>query len=61
MVTTFLPLEAYRDFSRRSRAANSTIGSPVWLKFELMSAFIIVLVTYDEEGATVSGCIQIMF
>ena len=32
--TTFLPLEVYGDFSRRSRATNSTVLGPIWPNFE---------------------------
>ena len=39
----------YRDFSRHSRAANSTIRSQIWLKFKLIPAFMVVLVTYKNE------------
>ena len=49
VVTTLLPLQVYRDFSRLSRAANSTVSSPIWLKFELISAFMIVLITCKNE------------
>ena len=49
VVTTFLPLQVYRDFSRRSRAANSAVRSPIWSKFELVQAFMVVLVTCKNE------------
>ena len=32
-------------FFRRSRAANSAVSSPIWLKFELVQDFMHVLVT----------------
>ena len=34
--TRFLPLKVYRDFSRRSRAANSAVLGPIWPNFELI-------------------------
>ena len=37
------------DFSRRSRAANSPVRSLIWLKFELIQVFIVVLVTCKNE------------
>ena len=58
--TTFLPLYVYGDFSRRSRAANSTVLGPTWPNFELVRDVMDVLVTckYEEyliknEGARV--------
>ena len=48
-VTTFLLLLVQRDFSRRSRAANSPVRSLIWLKFELIQAFMLVLVTCKNE------------
>ena len=36
-------------FFRRSRAANSKVGKGILLKFELIQAFIVVLVTCKNE------------
>ena len=49
MVTAFFPL--YVDFTRRSRAANSTVYSPKWPNFELVRDVIVVLITckYEED------------
>ena len=61
MVTTFPPLSVYRDFSRHSRAANSTVRSPVWSKFELIPAFMEVLVTCkNEEDPIKSGGTRVL-
>ena len=48
--TRFLPL-VYGDFSRRSRAANSTVLGLIWPNFELVRDVIDVLVTckYEED------------
>ena len=58
--TTFLPLKVYGDFSRRSRAANSTVLGLNLPNFELVRDVMDVLVTckYEEypiknEGARV--------
>ena len=34
--TRFLPLKAYWDFSRRSRAAHSAVHGRIWLNFKLV-------------------------
>ena len=49
--TKFLPLLVYRDFSRRSGAANSAVLGPIWPNFELVRDVINVLVTckYEED------------
>ena len=41
----------YGDFSRRSRAANSTVLGPIWPNFELVQDVMDVLVTckYEED------------
>ena len=51
MVTRFLPLEVYGDFSNRSRAANSAVLGPIWPNFKLVRDLINVLVTckYEED------------
>ena len=41
--TTYLPLEVYGDFSRCSRAANSTVPGPIWRNFEIVRDVIDVL------------------
>ena len=58
--TRFLPLKVYGDFSRRSRAANSTVLGPIWPNFELLRDVMDVFITckYEEvltknEGARV--------
>ena len=60
VVTRFLPLLVYGDFSRRSRADNSAVLGRIWPKFELVRDIMVVLVTckYEEdpiknEGASV--------
>ena len=47
VATTYLPF--YVDFSKCSRAANSAVGSWIWLKFKLCQEFMIVLVTCKNE------------
>ena len=37
------------DFSRRSRAANSAVYSPIWSNFELVRDFMVVLLTCKNE------------
>ena len=37
------------DFSRRSRAANSAVHSPIWSNFELVQDFMVVLLTCKNE------------
>ena len=37
------------QFLRRSRAANSIVGNGIWLKFNLIQAFIGVLITSNNE------------
>ena len=41
----------YRDFSRRSRAANSAVLGPIWPNFELVRDVMNVLITcqYEED------------
>ena len=43
MVTRFLPLQVYGDFSNRSRAAHSTVLGPIWPNFELVRDLMDVL------------------
>ena len=47
--TSFFRLKAYGDFFRRSRAANSLVGGPIRLKFELTRALMHVFVTCKYE------------
>ena len=42
-------LTRYMLFFRRSRAANSEVGSGILPKFKLIQAFIVVLVTCTNE------------
>ena len=51
MVTRFLPLKVYGDFSNCSRAANSAVLGPIWPNFELVRDLMDVLVTckYEED------------
>ena len=42
-------LQDYMSFSRRSRAANSEVRYGLLPKFELIQAFIVVLVTCKNE------------
>ena len=41
--------QIYRDFSRRSRAANSEVCGLIWPNFELIRDFMVVLVTCKNE------------
>ena len=51
MLTRFLPLVVYGDFSKRSRAAYSAVFGPIWPNFELVRDVMDVLVTckYEED------------
>ena len=51
VLTRFLPVKVYGDFSRRSRAANSAVLGPIWPNFELVRDVIDVLITckYEED------------
>ena len=51
MFTRFLPLKVYGDFSRRPRAANSTVLGPIWPNFEIVRNVMDVLITckYEED------------
>ena len=55
--TRFLPLKVFGDFSRRSRAANSTVLGPIWPNFELVLDLIDVLITckYEEDPTKNEG------
>ena len=53
VATTFLPLKVYEDSSfRRSLAANSAAGGRIWPNFEIVRAFMHVLITckYKKIG-----------
>ena len=39
----------YIDFSRRARAGNSVVSGRVWLKLELIQAFVNALVSCKHE------------
>ena len=47
VMTSFFPL--YGNFFRRSRAANSVVGGPIWPKFELIQDIMHVLITCKFE------------
>ena len=47
--TSLFPLQAYGDFFRRSRAANSAVCGPIRLKFELVRALMHVIITCKYE------------
>ena len=49
VVTTDLPLYVYGDFSRHSRAANSTVQGMTWPNFKRIRNFMVVLVTCKNE------------
>ena len=49
VVTPFFPLQVYGDFSRRQRAANSAVLSPIWPNFELIRDVLDALVTCKNE------------
>ena len=49
VVTTFLPLGVYGDFSRRSREANSAVLCWILPNFEPIRDFMVVLVTCKNE------------
>ena len=55
VVTTFLPLSVYGDFSRRARAANSAVHSPI-SGFEVVQDVMVVLTTCkDEDPIKIEG------
>ena len=45
VVTTFLQLQVYGDFSRRSRAANSAAFGLIWLTSDLIRDVMVVLLS----------------
>ena len=49
VMTSFFPLKVYGDFFRRSRAANSVVGGPIWPKFKLIQDIMHVLITCKFE------------
>ena len=46
---TILPIMSMGVFLRRSRAANSVVGGPIWPKFELIQDIMHVLITCNFE------------
>ena len=53
VLTTSLPLQVYGDFFKRSRAANSTLHGWIWLNFELIRDFMVVLITCKNEEVSI--------
>ena len=49
VVTTFLPLKVYGDFSRHSRAANFAVRGLILMNFEPNRDFIVVLLICKNE------------
>ena len=49
VVTTFLPLKVYGDFSRRSRAANSSVPGRILSHLEPMRDLMVVLFTCKDK------------
>ena len=49
VMTLFFPLSVYGNFFRRSRAANSVVGGPIWPKFELIQDIMHVLISCKFE------------
>ena len=50
VAATFLPLYVFGNYSRHSRAANSTVPSESWVKFKFNQAFMVVLITCKNEN-----------
>ena len=48
MATSFLPLYIYRNFSKRSRAANSAVLGQIWPNFKLIRDFMVVLIMHQS-------------
>ena len=68
VLTRYLPLYVYGDFTRRSRAVNSAVLGPIWPNFELVRDVIDAPLTcqYEEhpiknEGARVFTTLYINF
>ena len=68
VLTTFSPLYVYRDFSRRSGAANFAVLGPIWPNFEILRDIMVFLVTcknkegpIKNEGARVLTTLNINF
>ena len=61
METSFLPLLAYGDFFRRSRAAKPSVGGPIRLKFDLVGALMYFLITckYEKDRIIVFSIITL--
>ena len=49
VMTSFSHYKSYGNFFRRSRAANSVVGGPIWPKFELIQDIVQVLITCKFE------------
>ena len=49
VATRFLPLYVYGDFSKCSKAANSTEQDPIWPNFKLSRHCMIVLITCKNQ------------
>ena len=55
VLTTFLPLEVYGNFSRHSRAANSPDPGPILPNFQPIQDFIAVLATCKDEDVPIKN------
>ena len=55
VLTIFIPLEVYGNFSRYSRAANSPDPGPILQNFEPIQDFIAVLVTCKDEDVPIKN------
>ena len=55
--TIFPIIRSIGVFLRRSRAANSVVGGPIWLKFELIHYIMNVLVTskFEKDRINING------
>ena len=51
----FSPLQVYGDFSRRSRAANSSVQGLIWPNFKHIQDFMGVLVAYKNEEVAIEN------
>ena len=60
MVTTFLPLQVYGNFSRRSMAANSAVQGLIWPNFEPIQDLIVDLITCKNEEDPIKNKSAIM-
>ena len=53
VLTTFLPLQVFGDFSRRPKAVNSADPGWILLNFELVRDLMVVLVTCKNEDGPI--------